>query len=94
MCSIPGAVPTGRSAHLLLRIRTRKYQGAEHFTKAPVCTSLFSQLRPTAAPRAIAEIVREIRGRLSINDANPAGMSEPLKKRLTITPDGQPYPDE
>ena len=46
------------------------------------------------SPAAIADIVREVRYPLSIHDANPPGMTEPLMKRLTVTLDGQPYPSE
>jgi hypothetical protein len=55
--------------------------------------SLVFTVETNGSPRAIAELVREVRGTLSIHDLNPPGMTEPLMKRLTVTLDGEPYPD-
>jgi hypothetical protein len=56
-------------------------------------TLVFS-IRTNGSPRAIAELVREVRGVLSIHDVNPPGMDEPLTKQVTVTLDGEPYPEQ
>jgi hypothetical protein len=55
---------------------------------------LVFNVKTNGSPQAIAELVREVRGGLSIHDVNPPGMSEALMKRLTVTLDGEPYPGE
>jgi hypothetical protein len=57
-------------------------------------TTLVFTIETNGNARAVDEIVREVRGMLSIHDSNAGGMAEPLQKKLTVTLDDEPYPDE